>query len=165
MHRLWQDILPGAPSFGIRDDFDFLGGQTVHAAQIVAQVELATGVRLRLRDFLQLGTVEAIAEHVDSHLAGSPHGRGAGVGGHTDGRFSEGDVRRVPLSFAQRRFWKMMARPDASTLHSSSTAGHPSGSRRCTSRSLSWERSRRRPTINPHLPPILSTPSTGRPRA
>ncbi|SCF24976.1 non-ribosomal peptide synthetase [Micromonospora mirobrigensis] len=73
--RIWQEVL-GQPEIGVRDDFFELGGHSLLAAQVVARIEKAHGVQLRLETLLAQGrTVEGLAEAVSRAAAGGGTGR------------------------------------------------------------------------------------------
>jgi amino acid adenylation domain-containing protein len=114
LHRLWCQILPGTPRLGVEDRFDLLGGQSVHAAQIVARIRHALGVPLSLGEFFARPTIAELAEYLESLTVGSSRA----VDETYAGRFDATGTRPLdPLSFAQRRFWRMMSTPGAPTFH------------------------------------------------
>ncbi len=119
LHQLWREVLPSAGTFGIDDEFEALGGQSIHAAQVVARLELATGVRCSLGEFLTRNTIDGFSEYVDARLLEARVDASSPVVHHgQEGRFAElADREQMPLSFAQRRFWRMQLQPDAPALH------------------------------------------------
>lgn len=58
---LWQTVL-GVPRVGTRDDFFELGGESLHAARIVAEIQIKYGKRLLPSLFVRAPTIEALAQ-------------------------------------------------------------------------------------------------------
>ncbi len=102
--RVWATVLPA--SFGAEDDFGALGGQSIHAAQVTAELRSALGVELTLRDFYRLGTVAALARWIDER----PRTGAATAVARPRLARASGDG---PVSYAQRRFWRMLAQRGA----------------------------------------------------
>jgi amino acid adenylation domain-containing protein len=59
--EIWQQSL-GLPGIGINDDFFDLGGHSLMAMQMIAQIEQQTGLSLGLNQLLQTPTISAIAQ-------------------------------------------------------------------------------------------------------
>jgi pyochelin synthetase len=60
---LWERVLGTAP-IGVTDDFFELGGDSMLALRLLAEVERATGHRLPLATLFDGGTVESVAAHL-----------------------------------------------------------------------------------------------------
>lgn len=63
--EIWQQIL-GVDAIGIRDNFFELGGHSLLAAKLFWQIEQKFGQNLPLAILFQLGTIEALAEILNS---------------------------------------------------------------------------------------------------
>ncbi len=68
LQQMWQDLLQIYP-IGIQDDFFELGGYSLLAVRLFAQVETAFGVRLPLTVLYQEATIEHLAEVIDRHAS------------------------------------------------------------------------------------------------
>ena len=68
----WAEVL-GVDKIGVHDDFFALGGNSLVAIQLMAQVRRSTGVRLAMRTLFEASTVAALAELIEEMRAG--HGR------------------------------------------------------------------------------------------
>jgi len=100
---MWRRLL-GVPEVGVHDNFFTLGGESMLATRLVAQLRRHFGVPVSVRDVFAGPSVAAIAAVIDSGTA--PMGTPAGPD-HEDGlqllpRAGSGPA---PLSFAQRRLW------------------------------------------------------------
>lgn len=62
---IWQALF-SIDELGIQDNFFELGGHSLLAIQAVAKLREELGVELSLDKFLELGSVEALAEHVET---------------------------------------------------------------------------------------------------
>jgi thioesterase domain-containing protein len=69
--QIWSDLLE-TPSVGPFDNFFDLGGNSLLAAQLVAQVERCWGRRFSLQAFLHEPTIEALAGLVTGERANEP---------------------------------------------------------------------------------------------
>lgn len=69
---IWCEVL-GRDRIGVRDDFFELGGQSLHVARVVNQVQLRTGVELDLRAFFEAPTAADLAEHLLERFAALEH--------------------------------------------------------------------------------------------
>jgi acetoacetyl-CoA synthetase len=58
--RLWEDLFGFSP-IGLQDDFFQLGGNSLHAARLVAKISALTGRDLPLESFLYAPTIERLA--------------------------------------------------------------------------------------------------------
>jgi acetoacetyl-CoA synthetase len=58
--RLWEDLFGFSP-IGLQDDFFQLGGNSLHAARLVAKIRALTGRDLPLESFLYAPTIERLA--------------------------------------------------------------------------------------------------------
>ena len=58
--RLWEDLFGFSP-IGLQDDFFQLGGNSLHAARLVAKIRALTGRDLPLESFLYAPTIEQLA--------------------------------------------------------------------------------------------------------
>ena len=74
LEALWAAAL-GVPAVGVRDNFFAVGGRSLLAAQLMAQVEARFGVRLPLQRLFQQPTVEGLAAAVDEAVAARSAGR------------------------------------------------------------------------------------------
>ena len=95
--NIWSEVL-GIKRLGVHDNFFFVGGHSLLAAQVMSRVRSAFGVSLPLRTLFESPTVDGLAGHLNRSVRG------------TD-RTPEPPLRRVdreaplPLSFAQSRLW------------------------------------------------------------
>lgn len=92
---IWRELL-GLDSIGIEDRFFDLGGDSIHAAQMLARVYSSFGVEISFEDFFARPTIVAL----DAMLAGS---RAATTGGAPI-PVAPRDAA-LPLSFQQERLW------------------------------------------------------------
>lgn len=80
---LWEEIL-GLTGLGIDDDFFALGGTSLQAARMVAELTHRRGIALPLTTIIEAPTVRAFAVRVDSGTVAKPSGlvalRDAGAG-------------------------------------------------------------------------------------
>src|ERR1700691_2855904 len=60
---LWEDVFDFSP-IGLQDDFLQLGGNSLHAARLVARIRALTGRTLPLESFLYAPTIERLARLV-----------------------------------------------------------------------------------------------------
>jgi amino acid adenylation domain-containing protein len=108
---LWREVLPGRPDIGVEHDFVLSGGQSIHAAQVVAHVRRHMAVELRVRDVFEFGTVRELAAAIQSGAVGRAAAeKPAPAAEHA------GD-EALPLTFAQSRFWRLREAADDSLLH------------------------------------------------
>ena len=66
--RIWGDLLE-LEVVGVTTDFQFLGGDSLRAIRALMRIHQDFGVDVSLKDFYRLGTVRAMAAHIDA-LAG-----------------------------------------------------------------------------------------------
>ncbi|TDP89069.1 type I polyketide synthase [Labedaea rhizosphaerae] len=66
--RQWAEVL-GVERIGVHDDFFGLGGNSLVAIQLMAQVRKATGVRLAMKTLFESSTVAALAERIEQMRA------------------------------------------------------------------------------------------------
>ena len=92
---IWRELL-GLDSIGIEDRFFDLGGDSIHAAQMLARVYSSFGAEISFEDFFARPTIVAL----DAMLAGS---RAATTGGAPI-PVAPRDAA-LPLSFQQERLW------------------------------------------------------------
>ena len=64
---LWQELL-GIDELGVEDDYFALGGTSVIAARLFAEISRRFGVRLPLTTILESPTVRALSHHLDKNL-------------------------------------------------------------------------------------------------
>jgi amino acid adenylation domain-containing protein len=62
--KIWQTVL-GIPKIGVRDNFFDLGGHSLTAARVLAEVERTTGKELPLSALFRGATVESLARLID----------------------------------------------------------------------------------------------------
>ncbi len=62
--RIWQSVL-GVPNIGIRDNFFDLGGHSIMAARVLAEVKKATGKDLPFSALFRGATVESLAQLIE----------------------------------------------------------------------------------------------------
>jgi acyl carrier protein len=62
--QIWETLL-GLPAVGIHDSFFGLGGDSLLAARVVAQVQERMGVELPLRSFFERPTVAGVARYIE----------------------------------------------------------------------------------------------------
>lgn len=65
---IWRDLLPGART-GVTDRFEALGGDSLLAVTMLAAASAAEGVAVPYQQFVQEGTIAAIAAEIDAHRA------------------------------------------------------------------------------------------------
>ena len=92
---MWRELL-GIESVGVEDGFFDLGGDSIHAAQLLARLYSVFGVEVSFKDFFARPTIVAL----DALLAGS---RAATAGGAAI-PVAPRDAA-LPLSFQQERLW------------------------------------------------------------
>jgi acetoacetyl-CoA synthetase len=69
--RLWEDVF-GLSPIGLQDDFFQLGGNSLHAARLVAKIRALTGRELPLESFLYAPTIERLAQMIRAdHIVSS----------------------------------------------------------------------------------------------
>ncbi len=66
--RIWGDLLE-LEVVGVTTDFQFLGGDSLRAIRTLMRIHQSFGIDVSLKDFYRLGTVRALAAHIDA-LAG-----------------------------------------------------------------------------------------------
>jgi len=59
--RLWEELFGFSP-IGLRDDFFELGGNSLHAASLVAKIRALMGRDVSIATFLHASTIEQLAE-------------------------------------------------------------------------------------------------------
>jgi acyl carrier protein len=64
MARLWETVL-GVPRVGLHEELFELGGDSMLALRLLAEIEKELGCRLPLAAFFQEATVERLAALVD----------------------------------------------------------------------------------------------------
>lgn len=74
---IWQELF-GIEKVGIHDNFFDLGGHSLLAIQVIARLRKELNAELVLGKFLELGTIAAVAAHVDSQHAEQQRRQGAG---------------------------------------------------------------------------------------
>nr|WP_279636042.1 non-ribosomal peptide synthase/polyketide synthase [Corallococcus terminator] len=94
---LWAQVL-GVRQVGARDDFFELGGHSLLATQVVSRIRSAFGVEVPLRALFEAPVLRALAERIDSEVAG-------GKGSKLPPLVARPRTGREPLSFAQQRLW------------------------------------------------------------
>ncbi|WP_340688450.1 SDR family NAD(P)-dependent oxidoreductase [Amycolatopsis coloradensis] len=67
--RQWTELL-GVERIGVHDDFFALGGNSLVAIQLIAQVRKATGTRLAMKTLFEASTVATLAERIEELRAG-----------------------------------------------------------------------------------------------
>ncbi len=107
LRAIWAGALPFAALFGDGDEFYSLGGGSIEAAQICAQVKDTIGVTVPLRTFLQLGTISSVAEYIVGALEETQP-----FVDKTDRAnvLTPLSARMAPLTGSQLRFWKWLTR-------------------------------------------------------
>jgi acyl carrier protein len=66
--RQWAEVL-GVDGIGVHDDFFALGGNSLVAIQLIAQVRKTTGARLAMKTLFEAPTVAALAERIEELAA------------------------------------------------------------------------------------------------
>ncbi|WP_431900391.1 amino acid adenylation domain-containing protein [Nonomuraea sp. bgisy101] len=95
--RLWAEVL-GLAQVGVDEDFFALGGDSVHATQLVGRVRAALAVNLPVRALFAHRTVAALAQVLPGHPASA-----APAAEPTD--VPAGRPRIMPLAPVQQRLW------------------------------------------------------------
>nr|WP_281401038.1 phosphopantetheine-binding protein [Amycolatopsis umgeniensis] len=62
--RQWTELL-GVEKIGVHDDFFTLGGNSLVAIQLIAQVRKATGTRLAMKTLFEASTVATLVERIE----------------------------------------------------------------------------------------------------
>ncbi|NML38920.1 amino acid adenylation domain-containing protein [Chitinophaga sp. G-6-1-13] len=65
--NIWQELL-GIERVSIRDNFFRLGGNSLMAIRLISSVYVATGLKIPVRTFFQLSTIEALARYTRINL-------------------------------------------------------------------------------------------------
>ncbi|QKV80968.1 type I polyketide synthase [Amycolatopsis sp. Hca4] len=68
--RQWAEVL-GVERVGVHDDFFALGGNSLVAIQLIAQVRKTTGARLAMKTLFESSTVAALAERIEELRGGA----------------------------------------------------------------------------------------------
>ncbi|WP_410594922.1 SDR family NAD(P)-dependent oxidoreductase [Amycolatopsis sp. lyj-23] len=68
--RQWAEVL-GVERVGVHDDFFALGGNSLVAIQLIAQVRKTTGARLAMKTLFESSTVAALAERIEELRSGA----------------------------------------------------------------------------------------------
>ncbi|MEU0534747.1 type I polyketide synthase [Amycolatopsis tolypomycina] len=68
--RQWAEVL-GVERVGVHDDFFALGGNSLVAIQLIAQVRKTTGARLAMKTLFESSTVAALAERIEDLRSGA----------------------------------------------------------------------------------------------
>jgi acetoacetyl-CoA synthetase len=71
--ELWEDVFGFSP-IGPQDDFFALGGNSLHAATLIAKIRIATGCDLPIACFLHAPTIERLAQMIRAGEAVTPSG-------------------------------------------------------------------------------------------
>lgn len=74
--EVWQNVL-GVPRVGVEDDFFAIGGNSLVAVQLIAQVRSAVRVKLPMRSLFEYPTVAGMAEQVEALRAKASGGEQA----------------------------------------------------------------------------------------
>ncbi|MEV0299380.1 amino acid adenylation domain-containing protein, partial [Nocardia sp. NPDC050710] len=86
----------GLDQIGADDDFFELGGNSLVATRVAAQLGAALGVRVPVRLLFEASTVAALAARVEESAPSEQTGGALGIGARPE---------RIPLSLAQQRMW------------------------------------------------------------
>ncbi|BCJ69193.1 non-ribosomal peptide synthetase [Polymorphospora rubra] len=100
IRRIWQRVLD-LPGIGVHDAFLDLGGTSLLAARIQADLRADLGVELPLHDLLANPTVAALAPRVEAARAGET----GGAPTLPELTRYDGDRRTAPLSVMQEQIW------------------------------------------------------------
>ncbi|MET7836422.1 phosphopantetheine-binding protein, partial [Micromonospora sediminicola] len=76
--RLWSEVL-GVDEIGLDDDFFELGGNSLVAVQLIAQVRKVAGVKLPMRTLFDASTVRDMVANVEKARAAKPARNAAGI--------------------------------------------------------------------------------------
>ena len=93
---IWSLVL--GVEVGIDDNFFYLGGDSIHIAQIVSRVRVATGTELSLYSFFDTPTVRGMARTISAPVSRSEDIEG-------ESRPLEPTAKELPLSYVQQRLW------------------------------------------------------------
>jgi Condensation domain/AMP-binding enzyme C-terminal domain/Phosphopantetheine attachment site len=100
--EIWEEVL-GRRGIGARHDFFTLGGHSLSAIQVLTRVRSRFGVDLPLPGFFESPTIAGAARVIARLLARGPGQEAAEA---AEGAIAPGErPERLPLSFAQERFW------------------------------------------------------------
>ncbi|MCJ8271674.1 MAG: condensation domain-containing protein, partial [Psychrosphaera sp.] len=101
--ELWQAVLLGE-SVGIEDNFYQLGGNSITAMALMAQISSQFNIDMTLAQLYQYNTVAALAEHMSKVVEHSSDGHSDGHSeGHRETMIPALNQADYPLSFAQQR--------------------------------------------------------------
>jgi len=104
IEAIWSRVL-GIAGLGVDDDFFDLGGHSLQAIQVVAEVGQSFGVQIGLRALLEAPTIARFAAVVDARRRG-----GEAIPPLVAGRARPGE--RVPLTFSQQQMWQLETNAD-----------------------------------------------------
>ncbi|WP_254796934.1 non-ribosomal peptide synthetase [Sulfitobacter albidus] len=79
---MWRDLLP-VSDIGVTQDFFSVGGHSLLAMRLIAEIQTAFGIVLQITDFFEAGTVEGLADRIDLIASATS--------GPTDGFAAEGE--------------------------------------------------------------------------
>ena len=135
---IWAQVL-GVERIGVTDNFFALGGDSIHATQVVSRVEIALGVALPLVSLFRQPTVAGLASSIDSVVTQrkgqSPRPPRSSPDGHAAAERPSIPPRQersqVPLSFAQERLWFLEQMTPGSPIHNRPLALRLSGPLDC----------------------------------
>jgi amino acid adenylation domain-containing protein len=112
--EIWMEILE-RDNLTIFEDFFLLGGHSLTAARIVARVRKALSIDLSLQAIFDAPTVAGLASYITAQRrsTGSRPPRVLHLNTGPDGWSSD----TAPLSFSQRRLWRMNRQDPRSSFH------------------------------------------------
>ncbi|GCE28515.1 hypothetical protein KDA_39990 [Dictyobacter alpinus] len=93
----WREIL-GVPVSSARDNFFAIGGQSLLATRVIAQLRKVVQSDLPLHLIFEYPTVEGLAQQIEQRIAGAPIAQ-------TPPLVPLAQGQTAPLSFAQQRLW------------------------------------------------------------
>ena len=97
MAAIWAEVI-GVERIGIHDDFFEIGGQSLHATQVVSRLRRMFEIELPLRTLFEAPTIAGFIAKIEAS-------------GHTLARRGSNEMHRIardgemPLSFAEERQW------------------------------------------------------------
>jgi acyl carrier protein len=68
---LWRDAL-GMDQVGVRDGYEDLGGDSLRAAGIFAEIEQTFGIEIPMATLVEAPTIEQLARRVDARVSSRP---------------------------------------------------------------------------------------------
>ncbi len=118
---IWSELL-GTERLSVDDDFFQLGGESLTAVQMLAALDELLFVQVDFAEFLEMPTIEALAEAVQRDRQGPADPAARWPGPEPAKVADAGHTASAPCSFAQERLW-FVDRLDGATAAYNETRG------------------------------------------